>query len=111
MIIDKLLTKYVDGEIKDISELIKMCPLENRKELEELIQMVKVFRRNASPLKAAQADVDLVFNHLDKIRMDQYQDKGTKLVANFRKQNLTDEEKDVVEERLLKILEEEFGEE
>lgn len=111
MNIDQLLTKYVDGEITDTEELLKLCPFEDREELEGLINMINIFSRNViQPKSSSQAQINQLFEHLDEIRI-RTNESNTKLTANFRKDDhLCDDEKEGLKDILQKIIDEEFGE-
>lgn len=111
MNIDQLLTKYVDGEITDIEELLKLCPMEDREELKGLINMINIFNRNViQPKSSSQAEINQLFERLDEIRI-RTNESNMKFAANFRKDDhLCDDEKEGLKNKLQTIIEEEFGE-
>lgn len=116
MIIDKLLTKYVDelnsGKDVDIESYSALCPEDIREEFRQLASMAQIFKRNTIPFKVSQKRGEILFEHLEKqrmVRLEQQHEK--KMVANFRASDLTDEEKTSVSQVMDEIMKEAFGEE
>lgn len=115
MIIDKLLTKFVDelnsGKDVDIDSYSELCPEDIREEFRQLASMVQIFKRNTIPFEVSRKKGEFLFEHLEKqrmVRLEQQYEK--KLVANFRASDLTEEEKKSVSQVMDEIMKEAFGE-
>lgn len=114
--IDKLLTEYVDslnnGKKIDIADLLAQCPKDEREELKRLVEMVQVFKKSTIQVHSHPQKVDALFAHLEQMRAKKYAYTiQTKAVSNFRANNLSEEEKKKVKDKLSQLFEEEFGDE
>ena len=117
MIIDKLLTKYVDdlnlGKQVDISSYLELCPLENRDEFRLLATMAQTFMRNTIPIEADYQSGEVLFLHLEEKRQERLRrsSEPEKFVANFRTSHLNEDEEHKVRRVMDEIMKEAFGEE
>ena len=111
--IDSLLTKYVDalntGENPDISSFLQQCPTNDRSELKELIEMIMIYKVCQEPVKVRSSSAKTLFNKLESIRVEKQKAITRKYAANFRKDELSLEQKEKAQKELDRIWNEEFG--
>lgn len=113
-VIGVLLNQYTDelmlGKPVNIDKYLQQCPEEDRSELKELLATVNLFSREAVTVPVREDKVQEVFASWEKVRLARAT-KPEKMVANFRSDDLTDDEKEIFKRRRLEILKEDSKEE
>ena len=87
--INRLLTKYVDainnGDHINISNLINECSIENREELKQLIETIKIFKSSNEVQRVRPEIVKVLFENLDNQRIKKFGKTD-----NFKKASISD---------------------
>ncbi|MDD4297164.1 MAG: hypothetical protein PHC69_09430 [Ruminiclostridium sp.] len=112
--IDSLLTKYVDsinsGLPIDINAILEECPDGEREELRELITVVDTFRTSYRYYEVRPQKAKKLFSQLESIRLkNRFNNQDS--VVNYRKDTISNDEAQKLNNKLDEIFKKEFGEE
>lgn len=112
-VIGVLMNQYTDdlifGKIVNINKYLQQCPEDDRAELKELLATANLFICKSADVPIREQKVQEVFASWEKVRLSRSV-QTEKMVANFRSDELTEDEKEVFRRRQLEILKEDSKE-